>query len=39
MTREVQRDPESMISRRTLVHGLAIGLGHAAADVAYGSPS
>ena len=27
MTREVQRDPESMISRRTLVHGLAIAAG------------
>src|SRR5712691_11337541 len=27
MTREVQRDPEAMISRRTLVHGLAIAAG------------
>ena len=27
MTRDVQRDPESMISRRTLVHGLAIAAG------------
>jgi hypothetical protein len=27
MTREVQRDPKSMISRRTLVHGLAITAG------------
>src|ERR1700716_158439 len=27
MTREGQRDPESMISRRTLVHGLAIAAG------------
>ncbi|MGB8608575.1 MAG: SMP-30/gluconolactonase/LRE family protein, partial [Bradyrhizobium sp.] len=27
MTREVRRDPESMISRRTLVHGLAIAAG------------
>ncbi len=27
MTREMQRDPESMISRRTLVHGLAIAAG------------
>src|SRR5437762_1023090 len=27
MTRELQRDPESMISRRTLVHGLAIAAG------------
>jgi hypothetical protein len=27
MTREVQRDPGSMISRRTLVHGLAIAAG------------
>src|ERR1035437_4654036 len=27
MTSEVQRDPESMISRRTLVHGLAIAAG------------
>jgi len=24
MTREVERDPQSMLSRRTLVHGLAI---------------
>ena len=24
MTRDVQRDPQSMISRRTLVHGLAL---------------
>ena len=27
MTREVKRDPESVISRRTLVHGLAIAAG------------
>ena len=27
MTREVQRDPQSVISRRTLVHGLAIAAG------------
>src|SRR3984893_19480370 len=27
MTREVQREPESMISRRTLVNGLAIAAG------------
>src|SRR5712675_815518 len=27
MTRDVQRDPEAMISRRTLVHGLAIAAG------------
>src|SRR5258707_8642197 len=27
MTREVQRDPQSAISRRTLVHGLAIAAG------------
>src|SRR5437899_1626096 len=27
MTRELQRDPESMISRRTLVQGLAIAAG------------
>src|ERR1019366_9577052 len=27
MTRDVQRDPQSMISRRTLVHGLAIATG------------
>jgi hypothetical protein len=27
LTREVQRDPESRISRRTLVHGLAIAAG------------
>src|SRR5258707_1063751 len=27
MKRDVQRDPESMISRRTLVHGLAIAAG------------
>src|SRR5258707_10018175 len=27
MTREMQRDPDSMISRRTLVHGLAIAAG------------
>ena len=32
MTREVQRDPESMISRRTLVHGLAIAAGATAAS-------
>src|SRR3984893_7936372 len=30
MTREMRRDPESMISRRTLVHGLAIATGAAA---------
>ena len=27
MTRNVQRDPEPMISRRTLVNGLAIAAG------------
>jgi hypothetical protein len=27
MTRDVKRDPESMISRRTLVHGMAIAAG------------
>jgi gluconolactonase len=27
MKREMRRDPESMISRRTLVHGLAIAAG------------
>src|SRR5882757_2896375 len=27
MTRDVQRDPQSMISRRTLVHGLALAAG------------
>src|SRR6478736_9299033 len=31
MTRDVQRDPQSMISRRTLVHGLALAAGATAA--------
>ena len=31
MTREVRRDPDSMISRRTLVHGLALAAGATAA--------
>jgi hypothetical protein len=30
MTREMRRDPESMISRRKLVQGLAIATGAAA---------
>src|SRR5258707_2171194 len=30
MTREMQRDPQSMISRRRLVHGLAIAAGASA---------
>src|SRR5437868_8897950 len=30
MTREMRRDPEAMISRRTLVHGLALATGAAA---------
>ena len=31
MTHDVQRDPQSMISRRTLVHGLALAAGATAA--------
>ena len=31
MTRDVQRDPQSMMSRRTLVHGLALAAGATAA--------
>jgi gluconolactonase len=27
MTREVERDPQSMLSRRTLVQGLAVAAG------------